>query len=559
MLEKRAADVEQKLTTERDPDTTAHLRVLLELDRQQIERLKAACGNCGEARYKELTGRERALHDAAFSVNAGDPHYHALQDLTFDDQGGQQTMRVPKGDVLYQFRKDVNEGKLPTISWITSPEKFSDHPTSPWYGAWYVSEVVDVLTKNPEVWKNTIFILTYDENDGYFDHAPSFVAPDPKRPETGRASNGIDTSLEYTYADDELRQGVVKDESRSGPIGLGFRVPMIVASPWSRGGRLNSQLFDHTSTLQFLEHFLEKKFGKKVKEENISAWRRAITGDLTSVFRTYDPKEERLEFLDRDKFVVSIQQARDKEVPSNFRKLTAEQISEINKNAQASDVTTHDVTTQQEPGIRPSCALPYELYADGGLSRDGSKFALIMKAGNKVHGKRSAGAPFNVYARNGKTMRVATFTVKAGDALHEEIPLSRFEDGKYRIDVHGPNGFYRSFTGDAKAPKVKVSAAYELNGSTLTGNVLVNLENADANAVTVTVADNSYGTAMVARSIAVGQKKSVALNLQKSHGWYDFTVRVEGSSTDDAAHFAGHVETGRSSFTDPLMGRVELA
>ncbi len=190
---------------------------------------------------------------------------------------------------------------------------------------------MDILTKNPEVWKKTIFILTYDENDGYFDHAPSFVAADPRRPETGGASAGIDTGLEYSYKEDELRQGVANNEARSGPIGMGFRVPMIIASPWSRGGWVNSQHFDHTSTLMFLERFLQEKYGKTVSEENISAWRRAISGDLTSVFRAYDPKEARLDFLDRDKFVVSIEKARSKEIPSNYRKLTAEDIEQINR------------------------------------------------------------------------------------------------------------------------------------------------------------------------------------------------------------------------------------
>ena len=547
-LQKQVAAIEEKLKTERDPDAAAHLRVLLGLDREQIERLTALCSNCGEARYKQLSARERALHDAAFSVNAGDPNYHVLEELTFEDQGNSQTMLVPKGDVLYEFRKDVNEGKLPTISWLTAPEKFSDHPTSPWYGAWYVSEVMDVLTKNPEVWRKTIFILAYDENDGYFDHAPSFVAPDPKRPETGRVSKGIDASLEYTQAEDELRQGVVKKEARSGPIGMGFRVPLIVASPWSRGGRVNSQLFDHTSTLQFLEHFVERKFGKAVKEENMSAWRRTVAGDLTSAFRPYDAKEGRLEFLDRNKFVVGIQKARNKEIPSNYRKLTAEQIAEISKDPHGSEFMSH-----QEPGVRPSCGLPYELYADGKLSADRSKFVLTLKAGNAAHGKRSAGAPFNVYVRNGKTMRAATYTVRAGDTLEEEFPLSLFADGKYAIDVHGPNGFYRSFSGDAKSA-VKAAAGYEWKGSWLTGNVLVRLENAGAEALTVTVTDESYGTGTVMKTVAPGGMKSVLLDLQRSHGWYDFSMKAEGE--ESAVRFAGRVETGRASFTDPLMGRA---
>lgn len=217
------------------------------------------------------------------------------------------------------------------VSWLSSPGHFSDHPTSPWYGAWYVSEVMDILTSNPEVWKKTIFILTYDENDGYFDHAPSYVAPDPKRPETGRASAGIDTSLEYTYREDELAQGVSHEDARSGPIGMGFRVPLVVASPWSRGGWVNSQLFDHTSMIQFLEVFVKQRTDKTMQETNISEWRRTIAGDLTSCFRTHTSRDAKLDYLDRDKFVIQICEAKNKELPANYRALTKEQIAEVNQ------------------------------------------------------------------------------------------------------------------------------------------------------------------------------------------------------------------------------------
>src|SRR5205814_70525 len=100
------------------------------------------------------------------------------------------------GDVLHQFRVDVQNGTLPTVSWIVPPEKFSDHPASAWYGAWYISEIINILTKNPDVWKKTVFVMTYDENDGYFDHYPPFVAPNPQRPETGKVSDSIDPTLE---------------------------------------------------------------------------------------------------------------------------------------------------------------------------------------------------------------------------------------------------------------------------------------------------------------------------------------------------------------------------
>lgn len=321
------------------------MRARIEDNKRQLEQYKAMLANSGETLYERLTSRQRELHDAAFITNKKDPHFRSLDSLSFSDDGKDLKMNVPKGDLFYQFRKDVDEGKLPTVSWLSAPEKFSDHPTSPWYGAWYVSEVMDILTKNPEVWKKTIFILTYDENDGYFDHAPSFVAADPKRPITGGASAGIDTGLEYTYAQDELAQGVHAREARSGPIGLGYRIPTIVASPWSRGGWVNSQLFDHTSTLMFLEDFVQNKFGKQVKEENISAWRRAICGDLTSCFRPHDASEPKLDFLDRDKFVVQIQKARFKEIPSNYKELSRIEIDQINRDPLRSPSTAH-----QEPG-----------------------------------------------------------------------------------------------------------------------------------------------------------------------------------------------------------------
>jgi phospholipase C len=555
-MNQRIARLQQTLQTEKDAKAMAARKTRLVQMQQHLEVLKASLTSTGEARYKELTAQQQRLHDAAFVTNAKDPAYRSLEPLEFED-GAQQQMNVPKGDMLHQFREDVNNGKLPTISWLSAPEKFSDHPTSPWYGAWYVSEVMDILTKNPEVWKKTIFILTYDENDGYFDHAPSYVAADPKRPETGGASGGIDTGLEYTTVEDELRMGVPEGDARSGPIGMGFRVPTIVASPWSRGGWVNSELFDHTSALMFLEEFVQKKFGKDVREENISAWRRAVAGDLTSCFRPHEAKEPALDFLDRDKFVVGIQKARYKELPANYAPLTQAEMAAIDRDLAGSEKMAH-----QEQGVRPACALPYELYADGGVSADGSAFELVLKAGDAVHGARSAGAPFNVYVRNLRggagagSMRAATYAVRAGDTLKEQFPRTLFADGAYAIDVHGPNGFYRAFRGDAGG--LEVRAHYERSGAgkgaKLTGNVQLMVRNGGAKAVHVAVRDCSYKAKTVQQTIAGAQEASIVLPLQRSHGWYDFAVQVNGAAEE--TRFAGRVETGHSSFSDPLMGGV---
>jgi phospholipase C len=340
---------------------------------------------------------------------------------------------------------------------------------------------------------------------------------------------------------------------------MGFRVPMIVASPWSRGGWVNSQLFDHTSTLMFLERFIEGKFGKTVREQNISAWRRAVSGDLTSVFRPYDPKETALDSLARDKFLVGIEKARFKEIPSNYRRLTAEQIEQINIAPLHSGLIP-----RQEEGLRPACALPYELYADGNLSEDGTHYELRLSAANQVHGAASAGAPFNVYLRHmkdggssGGGMLCATYAVRPGDTLTRQFPLSMFADSAYSIEVLGPNGFYRSFTGQSAPLPLSVHTSYERQGVQLTGNVQVHLLSKSAKPVSITMKDNSYKSDLVTRTIKPSEETSVVVHLQKSHGWYDFTVKADGSNNE--ARYAGRVETGMAGFSDPLIGQVVRA
>ncbi|MCH5596964.1 alkaline phosphatase family protein [Niabella ginsengisoli] len=194
-----------------------------------------------------MSDKEKQLFQNAFTTNIGDPDYHNLTQLKYKEKGKEQELEVPAGDIFHQFRKDVNEGNLPTISWLAGPQKFSDHPSAPWYGAWYLSEILDILTKNPEVWQKTIFIITYDENDGYFDHVPPFSISDNKLPGTGKCMPEIDTEIEHVRFDNEVKQGIPANQAREGAVGLGFRVPMIIASPWSRGGKVCSQLFEHTS------------------------------------------------------------------------------------------------------------------------------------------------------------------------------------------------------------------------------------------------------------------------------------------------------------------------
>jgi phospholipase C len=159
------------------------------------------------------------------------------------------------------FEADAKAGRLPQVSWIVAPTAQSEHPDyMPAAGAQYIASKIDAVASNPDLWAKTVFILTYDENDGYFDHVP------PVTPPAGTAGEYVTKSSPGgTPGDDE-------------PVGLGFRVPTVIVSPWTTGGRVCSELLDHTSLIRFIE----ARFG--VTEPNITDWRRRTVGDMTSAF-----------------------------------------------------------------------------------------------------------------------------------------------------------------------------------------------------------------------------------------------------------------------------------
>ncbi|GGM83778.1 hypothetical protein GCM10010967_14510 [Dyadobacter beijingensis] len=542
------ADLEKEATTDSRAATrmAAAKRLLKNIETAQTKFNKETQGR--------LTDKDKKLNDKAFTTNISDPHFHELTSLTYADNGTERTLNVPKGDVFHQFREDVKNGTLPTVSWLMPPAHFSDHPGEPWFGPWYVSEAMEILLQNPEVWKKTIFIVTYDENDGYFDHLPPFTVPNPYKENTGKVSAGIDPKLDFALADQQTNPSANPASIREGSIGLGYRVPMIIASPWSRGGYVNSEVFDHTSSLQFLENFLEKKFNKKVYEENITNWRRTICGDLTSAFRPYNgEKIEKPVFLQQKPFIESIHQAQFKQAPENFRKLGAAELAELNANP-----ATSALFPVQEKGVRPACALPYEAFVHAQLSKTGDALQVTFQSGNRIFGTKSSGIPYRVYAMKpyqNETLRSWDYSVAAGDTLSDHWQLAGFDNNAYHLRVYGPNGFYREFLGNAGNPKLKVSCEYEVKSSKPTGNVLVTIENLDSKAHNVTIEDKSYKTGLKTKAFAVGGKASLVLDLGKSFQWYDFSVKVKGYDAYEE-RFAGHVETGAVTKTDPLMGGI---
>jgi phospholipase C len=163
--------------------------------------------------------------------------------------------RGPEG----QFEHDASNDQLPAVSWIIPTGPASEHPDHmPAAGAAFVASKLDAIASNPEVWAKTVFIISYDENDGIFDHVAPPVPP--------------------SGTPQEFVEGL--------PIGGGFRVPCLVISPWTVGGWVCSETFDHTSILRFLEQWTG------VREENISEWRRQTFGDLTSAFRFGEAKAD---------------------------------------------------------------------------------------------------------------------------------------------------------------------------------------------------------------------------------------------------------------------------
>ena len=183
---------------------------------------------------------------------------NALEFFTQYQNAAKDSALWQNGMIKYpagKFEYDAVNDQLPTVSWIIPTSVESEHPNYlPAAGAAFVASKIDAIAANPEVWRKTAFILTYDENDGLFDHVP------PPVPAAGTP--------------DEFVGGL--------PIGGGFRVPTTIVSPWTQGGWVSSENFDHTSVLRFLERLTG------VQETNISGWRRKTFGDLTSAFRFGD-------------------------------------------------------------------------------------------------------------------------------------------------------------------------------------------------------------------------------------------------------------------------------
>ncbi|MCA8272858.1 phospholipase C, phosphocholine-specific [Burkholderia sp. AU30280] len=411
---------------------------------------------------------------------------------------------------ITQLKADVQANALPQVSWLLPPAAYSEHPKfTPLYGAYYLSNILDALTSNPDVWSKTVLLVMYDENDGFFDH----VVPPQAPTLPGSGLSTVDVSLERHNVVTKTQTGTYTADNL--PYGLGPRVPMFVVSPWSKGGFVCSQVFDHTSVLQFIE----KRFG--VMETNISPWRRAICGDLTSA----------LDFSKSDATVPTL--------PSTQAYVAQADLQCSRASSQTAPASTaQQVVTAQEPGTRPARALPYELHVTGQLGAQG--YALTFA------NTGTQGAHFWVYTGDATAMP-RRYTVEAGKQLTDTWTLDA--NGNYLVSVWGPNGYFRRFAGAAAADaaaKPEITPCYDVAN----GDIYVTLANAGTSALTVTAIDVAYGGAARTLTIPPGQRIEAHWDLSCSSHWYDLQFTVAGNA-GWMRRIAGHVETGKASITDP--------
>jgi Phosphoesterase family len=175
---------------------------------------------------------------------------------------------APYYAALECFASDISGGKLPAVSWIIPNQGFWEHPTcGPWNGALLISQVFEALLANPSTWSETVLIVTYDESDGHYDHVP------PPRPSLSSDPDEFITGTFTTFQNFSPPSTTVTQQ----PIGAGFRVPMLVISPWTLNGGVCSDQYDHTSIIQFLEDVTG------VACPNLTNWRRSTFTSLSTI------------------------------------------------------------------------------------------------------------------------------------------------------------------------------------------------------------------------------------------------------------------------------------
>ncbi len=412
-----------------------------------------------------------------------------------------------RGTLFDHFRDDVKNNVLPQVSWVVAPEAYSEHPNWPAnYGAYYISQILDALTANPAVWSETVFIVTYDENDGFFDH---MIPPTPPIDSEHGAST-VSTVNEIYPGSTEYPAGV---------YGLGVRVPCFIVSPWSKGGYVNSQVFDHTSLIRFIEAVFGPRVKGGLSEPNITPWRAAVCGDLTSAFNFSTPNAAPVAMPSTAGYI-----------PPNGTRQTIGYVP-VPPVVQA--------MPKQEAGVRRARALPYAMHAYGTADAQTGSFTIaftntgaqaavfLVRSANPLDGQRS-------------------FTVQQSKTLEGSWSTG----GKpYDLTVSGPNGFTRRFVGSTLlgGTGLTVQESYAPGSQTLT----LTLSNGNATRVAVLITD-AYTSDGIELTLNANETTQRSFACHASFGWYDMRVTLPAYPSF-GVQLAGHIENGKDFYTDPMI------
>ncbi|TKK71736.1 phospholipase C, phosphocholine-specific [Ilyomonas limi] len=423
---------------------------------------------------------------------------------------------------LEHLANDVKNNTLPQVSWVLPSQNDSEHPgapSSPYRGSNFTHQVLAAITSNPEVWSKTVFFLTFDENDGLFDHIPAPAVPSYNTDGTLAGKSTVELAGMYFHNDKSAskRDYLDKRDTISGdirPWGMGPRVPMYIISPWSKGGWVDSQVADHTSVAQFIE----KRFGVTVPA--ISPWHRAVSSDLTTAFDFEHPNDPVFPPMPDTSNYASIDAA-SKQLPKAKAPQTPAPL-------------------YQEKGSRFSRALPYRLYTH----------SLIIKQDNTIRlqfeNKGKAGAVYHVYDMYHLDRIPRRYTIEAGKWLDDTWNLAE-NGGKYDLEVFGANGYFQKFSGNAQLQEPEITIQYDHSKAGI--SVTIHNQNNGAIAATIESGVYEYGGPWSAQ-LAPGKIIKKSWLLARSGNWYDFSVKAgEGY----LRRFAGRVETGKHSISDPAM------
>jgi phospholipase C len=438
------------------------------------------------------------------------PLYRRGRSWVSEGDPNPENVKKSTGELLVQaFRRDLAADALPQVSWIVTAQDLSEHPTAaPAKGEDVCARLIEALVDHPEVFAKTVFIINYDEAGGFFDHMPPPTPP--AGPQAGFSTVPVDGEIK-TYGGGAEHPG-------AHPIGLGVRTPAIIVSPWSRGGFVCSEVFDHTSVVRLME----ARFG--VMEPNISHWRRAVCGDLTSCFDFRTPN--------RDWSRLALPGAHDSEARVG-RSRAARQLT----------IPATQSPTDQTPVRRLSRPLPYAPYADGRMV-DGRFTLELVNAGR-------TGVVFQVFDETGQE-GPWTYTIGAR-RRHSASPWSK---SLQTLVVHGPDGFYRRFAAPGEA-KIEVA----LRTDSTRGGAALRLTNRGAvrRHAVVSLAEAYGGDKSPPRIVRLdpGERVTDHWPLAASHQWYDLSVTLDGVQGFEQ-RFAGRIHTGRPGLTDPGIGGMRV-